>query len=218
MRLFCLRHRSFFLPFFLIWIILGIIQLLFTQNFILLFVNKHWTPVADIFFKNFTYVGDGIFILISGLLAALFSYRLAVKMFLSYAISGVVVQFLKQMVFSEIYRPPKILASILPILHKVEGVQLYHFNSFPSGHTTSAFALFTVLALECKSSVYKPFLLLPPLLVAYSRIYLLAHFLGDVYVAAFVAIPVSVLVYFYMNLYWEAQTDPRLAGGLTKLF
>ncbi|SEJ10329.1 PAP2 superfamily protein [Dyadobacter koreensis] len=218
MRLFCLRHRSFFLPFFLIWIVLSIIQLLFTQNFIFLFVNKHWTPFADIFFKTCTHIGDGVFILVSGLVAALFSYRLAVKIFLSYAISGIVVQFLKQMVFAEIYRPPKILASLLPVLHKVEGVQLYHFNSFPSGHTTSAFALFTVLALECKSSLIKPFLLIPPLLVAYSRIYLLAHFLGDVYVAAFVAIPVSVLVYFYMNQYWAAQTDPRLDGGLTKLF
>ena len=69
-----------------------------------------------------------------------------------------------------------------------------------------------------QSSLIKPFLLIPPLLVAYSRIYLLAHFLGDVYVAAFVAIPVSVLVYFYMNQYWAAQTDPRLGGGLTKLF
>lgn len=218
MRLFCLRHRSFFLPFFLIWIVLSVIQLLFTQNFIFLFVNKHWTPFADIFFKTCTHVGDGVFILVSGLVATLFSYRLAVKIFLSYAISGIVVQFLKQMVFAEIYRPPKILAALLPVLHKVEGVQLYHFNSFPSGHTTSAFALFTVLALECKSSLIKPFLLIPPLLVAYSRIYLLAHFLGDVYVAAFVAIPVSVLVYFYMNQYWAAQTDPRLDGGLTKLF
>jgi membrane-associated phospholipid phosphatase len=218
MKFFCLRHRSYFLPFFVIWATLGVLQFMFSQNFLILFVNKHWTPFADIFFKNFTYVGDGAFILVSGLTAAFFSYRLGVKIFLSYAISGIFVQFLKQMVFTEIYRPPKILAEILPLLHHVDGVKLYHFNSFPSGHTTSAFALFTVLALECKSSALKPLLLIPPLLVAYSRMYLLAHFLGDVYVAAFVGIPISVLVYFYMNQYWETQSNPRLNGGLTKLF
>jgi len=218
MKFFFLRHRAFFLPFLIFWIALGITQMLFTQNQILLFINKNWSPIADIFFKNFTHAGDGVFILIAGLLAILFSYRLAVKIFLSYALSGMVVQFLKQMVFTEIYRPPKVLAHILPLLHKVEGVKLYHFNSFPSGHTTSAFALFTVLALECRSSFYKPLLLIPPLLVAYSRMYLLAHFLGDVYVAAFVAIPISVSVYFYMNQYWETQSDPRLGGGLTNFF
>jgi membrane-associated phospholipid phosphatase len=218
MKFFCLRHRSYFLPFFVIWAVLGILQLMFTQNFLILFVNKHWTPHADIFFRHFTHVGDGTFILIAGLLGAFFSYRLCIKIFLSFAISGIGVQFFKSMVFSQIHRPPRILSKLLPLLHQVEGVKLHYFHSFPSGHTTSAFALFTVLALECKSSALKPFFLIPPLLVAYSRMYLLAHFLGDVYVAAFVGIPISALIYFYMNQYWESQSNPKLNGGLAQLF
>ncbi|MCF0059363.1 phosphatase PAP2 family protein [Dyadobacter sp. CY356] len=216
MKLFLFRHRFYFLPFIIIWAALSFLQLLFTQNYIILHVNHFWSPFADHFFKWMTFVGDGAFILIAGLLATLYSYRLAVKIVLSYAITGLFVQFLKRMVFAEIYRPPKILSALLPKLHKVDGVDLYYFNSFPSGHTTAAFALFTILALECKSPVLKVLLLIPPLLVAYSRMYLLAHFLGDVYLGAFIGISFSVIVYFYLNQFWQSQSNPRLGGGLMK--
>ena len=214
MKLFISRHRAYFLPFVVIWTMLSFIQVLFTQNYILLHLNKYWSPVTDFFFKYITYVGDGTFVIIAGLLAGLYSYRLCVKIILSYAVTGIFVQFLKRMVFAEIYRPPKVLSALLPQLHKVDGVDLYYFNSFPSGHTTAAFTLFTILALECKSPVLKFLLLLPPLLVAYSRMYLLAHFLGDVYLGAIIGMSLSVTMYFYLNRFWEAQSNPRLGGGL----
>lgn len=216
MKLFFYRHRFYFLPFIIIWAALSFLQLIYTQNYIILRLNSYWSPLADIFFKYITYIGDGTFILIVGLLTILYSYRLGVKIVLSYAISGIFVQFLKRMVFTEIYRPPKVLSALLPQLHKVDGVDLYYFNSFPSGHTTAAFALFTILALECKSPLLKVLLLLPPLLVAYSRMYLLAHFLGDVYLGAFLGTSFSVIVYFYLNQFWQSQSNPKLGGGLMK--
>ncbi|TKT93708.1 phosphatase PAP2 family protein [Dyadobacter frigoris] len=216
MKLFLFRHRFYFLPFIIIWAGLGLLQLLFTQNFIILHVNHYWSPFADVFFKWMTFVGDGAFVLIAGLLATLYSYRLGLKIVLSYAITSIFVQFLKRMVFTEIYRPPKVLSALLPQLHKVDGVDLYYFNSFPSGHTTAAFALFTILALESKSPVLKVLLLLPPLLVAYSRMYLLAHFLGDVFLGSFLGISFSVIVYYYLNQFWQSQSNPKLGGGLIK--
>ena len=129
MKLFFYRHRFYFLPFMIIWVVLSFLQLLFTQNYIILHVNHFWSPFADVFFKWITFVGDGAFILIVGLLTILYSYRLGMKIIVSYAITGIFVQFLKRMVFAEIYRPPKVLSALLPKLHKVEGVDLHYFNS-----------------------------------------------------------------------------------------
>lgn len=216
MKQFFFRHRFYFVPFLVVWTILSFLQFLFTQNNLILRVNYFWSPSADFSFKWITYIGDGVFVIIAGLLASLYSYRLCAKILFSYCVSGIVVQFLKRMIFTEIYRPPKVLASILPKLHTVEGVALHYFNSFPSGHTTAAFALFTILALECKSPLLKMYMLIPPMLVAYSRMYLLAHFLGDVYLGAILGISFSVVIYIFLNQFWQSRSNPRFGGGLIK--
>jgi membrane-associated phospholipid phosphatase len=54
------------------------------------------------------------------------------------------------------------------------------FYSFPSGHTTVAFALSTVLSENSKSDLLKIVSFLPAALTAYSRIYENRHWLSDV--------------------------------------
>ena len=54
------------------------------------------------------------------------------------------------------------------------------FNSFPSGHTLSAFTLFIFLALISEKVWMKILFSIVPLLVALSRVYLGAHFVQDV--------------------------------------
>ena len=82
----------------------------------------------------------------------------------------------------------------------VVGKPLRH-NSFPSGHTATAFAAATILALLYGGYFYWAFS--PALFIAYSRVYVGAHFpldvLGGMAVGAGVALAVFLL-FRLMNL------------------
>ncbi|CAG5011468.1 hypothetical protein DYBT9275_04956 [Dyadobacter sp. CECT 9275] len=195
MKSFWTEQRSFLIPFLCIWVMYASYQLFHSQTDMLIHINAHWSPLGDAVFPFITYWGDGWFSMGIGLLMLLFSVRPGLCVILSYASSGIFAQLLKKFIFTDFYRPPKVLASVLPSLHQVSGVALHEFGSFPSGHTTSAFALFATLAFSSKSNLVKPFLLLPPILVAYSRMYLLAHFPEDVLAGAMIGVVFSVLTW-----------------------
>ena len=58
------------------------------------------------------------------------------------------------------------------VLHLVEGIDLHSVNSFPSGHSASAFALFLCLTIIIKNKALQPIFFTIACLVAYSRVYL----------------------------------------------
>ena len=65
-------------------------------------------------------------------------------------------------------------------LKPIEGLERHKHNSFPSGHTTAAFTLFTSFALAYKNRWLH---LLAPIcagLVGVSRVYLGQHYLNDI--------------------------------------
>ncbi|MBS1563115.1 MAG: phosphatase PAP2 family protein, partial [Bacteroidetes bacterium] len=79
-------------------------------------------------------------------------------------------------------------------------------NSFPSGHTTSAFALATILALHATKKGWGVFFLLLAVGVAYSRIYLGQHFLPDVTMGAILGTVSGLLVYAFVNIKLRRRT------------
>jgi undecaprenyl-diphosphatase len=66
------------------------------------------------------------------------------------------------------------------------------YNAFPSGHTAASTAFFATLALACWR-VGAPFLVIP-LLIAFSRMYVAAHYLSDVVCAALLGLGVACVV------------------------
>jgi undecaprenyl-diphosphatase len=60
------------------------------------------------------------------------------------------------------------------------------YNAFPSGHTAASTAFFATLALACWR-IGAPFLVIP-LLIAFSRMYVSAHYLSDVVCAALIGL------------------------------
>ncbi len=66
------------------------------------------------------------------------------------------------------------------------------YNAFPSGHTAASTAFFATLALACWR-IGAPFLLLP-LLIAFSRMYVAAHYLSDVVCAALIGLGIACIV------------------------
>lgn len=77
---------------------------------------------------------------------------------------------------------------------------LYH-RSFPSGHCAGAFSVFCFLALLLPERYKRAGLLLfiPALLVGYSRVYLAAHFVEDVYFGSMAGTVFTTLIFSAMK-------------------
>jgi undecaprenyl-diphosphatase len=68
-----------------------------------------------------------------------------------------------------------------------------NYNAFPSGHTAASTAFFVALLLGAGWRIGVP-LLVVPILIAFSRMYVAAHYLSDVTVAAVLGILCAILI------------------------
>lgn len=78
---------------------------------------------------------------------------------------------------------------------RVQGYDCAVTPSFPSGHTATAFALFTGISLFVRNRRIKVGMFFPALAVAFSRIYLMQHFLSDVLVGSLIGVAAALVVY-----------------------
>jgi membrane-associated phospholipid phosphatase len=171
---------------------------LFEKTDIHLYINQHHHPVADIFFKYATRLAEGIPITIVLIVLILSRFRMALATGIAFIGSAVITQILKRFVFDDHYRPAKVFESVAD-LHLVDGVSQLTQHSFPSGHSTAAFALFTMLGLISKSKFLQVAFGLTAIVVAYSRMYLSQHFLEDVFVGGLIGFFCSTLVFIWLS-------------------
>ncbi len=181
---------------FYFFLIAGLILLFrFEKGELLILINQAHNPFYDLFFKNWTYLGDG---LIFGALIVFFifkRYYYALGAGLSIAVQTILVQGMKRVIFPDLYRP-KLFFDNFSDFHLVEGVEIRGFNAFPSGHTATAFTLALILSIYLKNKNWSLALLLMAILVGFSRMYLLQHFFIDVYFGAICGM-FSVFASFY---------------------
>jgi membrane-associated phospholipid phosphatase len=98
--------------------------------------------------------------------------------------------------------------------HFIDGITRVGYSSFPSGHTTSIFALVTMLAIFEKNKKWNALYILPAVAVGYSRIYLGQHFLGDVLVGSLLGVLLAVLVHWvFTGRRGREKRDPAGATG-----
>lgn len=162
-----------------------------------LLLNPLHDPFLDYIFRGATILGDGIFILsLAVLLWFLKKKYLAIMIVSGYLISGIPVQIIKSFIIAP--RPAIFLKSI-HYSQFVEGVTLHNYNSFPSGHTASAFALAVILSIYLKNKWYSLFFLLLALVVSYSRIYLSQHFLEDVSVGSIIGVLSGMAAFLFLD-------------------
>ena len=193
------QNRFFFIPYVLLFMAVGVLQLIYSQEELIRWVNAHNTTEADYFFQNTTYLGDGAFFVL--LIAILFinSKRHGLLAFASFAVSSLTSIFLKQVVFTGRPRPAMVFAKSKWAYHVIKGLDIYTINSFPSGHTISAFAVFTLLALLDERKGRGWVLLIPAVLVGYSRVYLFQHFAIDAFAGSLIGVLWSVGVYWFLR-------------------
>jgi membrane-associated phospholipid phosphatase len=181
-----------------------------TEGFLLF--NQYHPQWLDIFFKYTTNLGDGLIsILAAVLLLALRKKKKAMTVALAYIYSGLLIQIAKRIFHMP--RPKYFFEQTLfQYTHFVDGVRMHDQNSFPSGHTASAFALATVMVLVFKKKKISLLCLLAATIIGYSRIYLAQHFLIDVVCGALAGIICALISYhqiYDLKLFRSAKVSKR---------
>ena len=216
------NNKTFYLVSFLIFTVFGLFLLMTTKaNGFIALNGLHSFPL-NVFFVNYTFTGDGLFTL--AICIYLFSRKqnkLAVCILAAYLTSGLLVQVLKNLVYSP---RPRIYFEASQYLFHLDnfGNSGGGLSSFPSGHTTSAFALATVLAIYSRKKYFSILLLAAAMLTGYSRIYLAQHFPSDVLAGAFIGMFFGTLSFillerrikisFFQKKHPASQWDESLSG------
>jgi membrane-associated phospholipid phosphatase len=143
-----------------------------------------------------TFLGDGWFIVVVCLALFFYKPRIAVLILMAYLLSSGVTQALKHFVFPQFHRPLWHLESNKDIIyHLVPGTDVSYNFSFPSGHTTSAFAFFGILYFFAQNKLYRQLWMVLAFFTGFTRIYLLQHFLIDTSVGAFIGFTTAFLIH-----------------------
>jgi membrane-associated phospholipid phosphatase len=178
-------------------IALGVVLLTLGKNETFQLINSNHNEFADQFFKYFTHYGDGVMWAPLALYCFFYRRKYFIAIVAGVLISTILAQFLKRVVYPDELRPIKYLAENFPI-HMIEGVEMRRSHSFPSGHTTTAFAMALIMAHIINRKILSVILPLLALLAAYSRVYLAQHFptdiLGGMCIGILSAI-ISLLIY-----------------------
>lgn len=198
------KNRFFFLPYVLLLVVIGVLQINYTQGELMLWINSRNSVPADLIFPYVTYLGDGAFYVVVCLILMIYNRRVGLIGLASFALSSLTSEFLKKLVFTDSPRPLKFFEQSINKYHLIEGLDIHSFNSFPSGHTTTAFAMFSLLALlDAQKGRGWVFLLLATL-IGYSRVYLFQHFVEDAYIGSFIGTISTVFVYVLLRK-WAAK-------------
>jgi membrane-associated phospholipid phosphatase len=173
-----------YLPFLLTLITLFLLSFIIRKGDDVLFINGHHTVFLDVTLPVVSLLGEGLpFTLL--LLATLFiRFQYTIATAIAWVSHGLLVSLCKQVLFSGMLRPRNYLDH--SALYFVPGVDVYGHNSFPSGHTATAFCLALLIALIFQKKIIGVLVLFVALAVAYSRIYMLQHFLIDIAAGAII--------------------------------
>ena len=171
-------------------------SLVWGKNEAFLYLNANLGLFTDKVFEYSSYLAEGwiwipYFIVLVGLYKKDKAFIL-----MNFLISTLLIQFAKNFIFTTAMRP---MASGLDAtqIHTVPGVEIHTFNSFPSGHTATAFTLFILTTYLFPNKYVLSIGIVYAIVCGYSRVYLAQHFPLDLAGGIFVALltlPISIFI------------------------
>jgi membrane-associated phospholipid phosphatase len=170
----------------------GLFILILGKNGSFQFINSNHDPIADQFFKYFTHYGDGMMWAPLGAYCFFYRRKYFIAVIAGVVISTLIAQVLKRVVFPDELRPISYLSETFPI-HVIDGVTMRKAHSFPSGHTTTAFAMALIIAYIINRKFWSVLLPLLAMLAGYSRVYLAQHFPTDIFAGMCIGIVSAIL-------------------------
>lgn len=189
------------------------LQYVYPQMELHLMLNAYHTGMEDTFFKYYSMLAEWPLYLLA--LLPIFWKKIELTIFfaLSELTGGAVLQILKHLFSFD--RPASVFENYPQLaLPVVEGVNLHHSNSFPSGHASTFFVFFTCCALilayqyQQKNRLHDHHawslinlamlgILIMAALGAYSRVYLSQHFIWDVSIGSLIGFTVPCLIFHF---------------------
>lgn len=193
-----LADNRLFFSLFLFFFAAGLIFLLTEgKAAAFIYLNPWHRRPLDTLFACLTFLGDGLFtVLVCVFYLVMRRWSRACQVIAAFLLSALVAQVLKS--FFSMPRPKQFFAPG-QYTHFIEGVTHIGFASFPSGHSTSVFALATLLALFEKNKKTNVLYLLGAVAVGYSRIYLGQHFLGDVLMGSCIGVLTALFIFWLFS-------------------
>jgi len=191
------KIRWMVIPYLLVLIICLVIKLTFTRQEIYFAVNGHYSPVADFLVPYVTDIGNGWTAVTIAIIMLFFSYRKALIVASAFAITSLFAQLIKHIVRSP--RPKLYFQNQVSRIHFVKGMYLDMHDSFPSGHTVTAFMLAVLFTYWGRNKALGPLFLLIAILVGYSRMYLSEHFFEDVVPGSVIGVVLTVIWLYWLD-------------------
>jgi membrane-associated phospholipid phosphatase len=174
-----------------------------------LYFNSFHSKIGDTLMPHLTNVGDGLFLLLIAFLVFLFrSRKLALILFIAFLISSGLVQFLKHFVFENHMRPMYVFQHVKGF-HQIKDFHYHMSQSFPSGHSTSSFVLFTFIAMNFAKTWQTQILcFLGALFFAFSRVYLSQHYFEDMFAGAMIGFLCMKYTQVFLQSTWTLLDQP----------
>ena len=211
MKEFCKQNAVFITLSLMLLAVLGLALLYIPKGELHLLLCDRHTPARDIFYRYYTQIAEWLPYVIC--VALLLFSRIGNGVFASSCmlVSALTTQLFKHIINAP--RPVTWFAANMPDvqLPLVDGVRMNYWFSFPSGHTTSFFALFFALsilasqAIEQRSYFVQLLFFILAALGGYSRIYLSQHFAADVFAGILVGTLITVLCYAILYRYEDKK-------------
>lgn len=197
-KLLVAKNLFFFIPY-LLFLIVGLFIILFTdREYVNIYLNRIHNNFYDSLFQFLTFLGNGIFviaILIPFLI--LFKVKYALQCSFVYSISGLIAQIIKHL--TDLPRPLLYLHQKGTLeslnLYIINTADVFLYNSFPSGHSATAFSFSLLLSLIMKQKFFGSIFFLLALFIGFSRVYLLQHFFIDIYVGSIIGVLTTLIIY-----------------------
>lgn len=197
--------RDFLIPFSIIWILAAIWLSVNEKIESHLILNSYHSPSLDLFFKYFTEIG-GWFPFIVAAILLLFKWKISLFILIGQLIATLITTPLKHIIQAP--RPSVIFNELKINLPLVDGVDLHSTLSFPSGHTSAAFAFCFAIAIFCSKWWQRVLCLILACLGGYSRIYLSQHFLQDILAGSIIGIIAILILIPFTKKYFSKATAP----------
>lgn len=181
---------------------------------VIVVLNQYHNNFFDVFFRYFTFLGDGLMLAFLLVFFLLRSYYFSMATVYSIILQTVLIQGIKNLIFPNLVRPALFFKDFAQ-LHAVQGVEVHAYHTFPSGHTATAFTVALLLSIYFRNKNWSILLFLLASVVALSRMYLLQHFFVDVYFGSVIGV-FSVLATFYLLAATRIKNTGRWRNSLLK--
>jgi membrane-associated phospholipid phosphatase len=191
--------RRFLILYLILLLVCLTIKLFYSRETIYFTVNNFHSDLTDYIAPYITDLGEGWTIIFISAVWALFNFRGAFLLATSYGVTSIIAQILKPIFHAP--RPELYFAGQLSRIHFVKGVDMLRYNSFPSGHTVTAFSAAVVATYLVKNKSWGYVFLLIAILVGFSRMYLSEHFFEDVTAGSIFGV--------FITIFWLAWLDGK---------